>query len=393
MELVHNTKVVILGYNADTLHAINQAIKLGFRVVIFANDLGNDEFNPNIEKHNIDIKKKTEIISCLLNYDFVTLPTPIGRYITTLGAINDHFKLRGVSEKCALLVADKLLFDLTLRQIDERNASTSLLTPESEYDINIKMVIKPRFGSGSKGVYFINNLNHFKLVHSKLISEEEEYIIERRFDGDEYGLDAIVIDGLLYILSIRKKIIHTYSHFVIGYMTIAAELFQRYKTILEAKFKRVIDHLGIIDSLLHADIMISEDDINIIEMSTRPSGHYIYDVFLPLITGMDVISEYLKAMLGYKANLVYNYNSFVGLFFFDDEMLSPLFKIDILGLKEKFVDSLIDIRVNKLTDQSISTQIGIVNRGYFIIKGYNESSLIKIRQDLINAIENINEEN
>ena len=65
----------------------------------------------------VNISKEEETIQCIQkeNIDFV-LTVPIGRYLTTIGSVNDILNLPGIGKKQAVYCTDKLLFHQKMKQ-------------------------------------------------------------------------------------------------------------------------------------------------------------------------------------------------------------------------------------------------------------------------------------
>jgi hypothetical protein len=99
-------------------------------------------------------------------------------------------------------------------------------------------------------------------------------LIESELTGQEYGIDAIVVDNQCTILSLRAKVICSPPYRVttqyIGPIILDKNLTGKVKNLMQA----CADTLDLNDCLMHADIMIDtiKNEISIIEASGRPSG-------------------------------------------------------------------------------------------------------------------------
>ena len=87
-----------------------------------------------------------------------------------------------------------------------RDSNSSLF--KLDLDLNqfkFPLIIKPRFGSGSRDVLVITTDNELKEICKNDKFTKEDFLIEEFINGIEYGLDAVVIDGKFHHILIREK--------------------------------------------------------------------------------------------------------------------------------------------------------------------------------------------
>lgn len=85
--------------------------------------------------------------------------------------------------------------------------------------LSFPLVLKPRWGSGSIGIEFVNNVEELDEVYTMLLkkikktilanaSQGEEYIlIQQKIDGQEYGMDVMNdLKGNNHSVSVKKKL-------------------------------------------------------------------------------------------------------------------------------------------------------------------------------------------
>ena len=88
-----------------------------------------------------------------------------------------------------------------------------------EGDISFPLVLKPRWGSGSIGIEFVNDFEELEESYASLLkkikksilgtaSKGEEYIlIQQKIDGQEYGMDVMNdLSGTTRGVSVKKKL-------------------------------------------------------------------------------------------------------------------------------------------------------------------------------------------
>lgn len=81
--------------------------------------------------------------------------------------------------------------------------------------------------------------------------------------------------------------------------------------------QQVITELGLEECLLHADIIKSIQGPFVIELSARPSGHNLHNLFTPLCTGVDMAEEYIRYRMGQSCNFSPAYTKSMLIHYFD----------------------------------------------------------------------------
>jgi biotin carboxylase len=188
-------------------------------------------------------------------------------------------------------------------------------------------IIKPRYGSGSRDIFWLKDPEETRQVLAKLklndrctgavatevervkteaikeVATEaaEEYILEEAVAGTEYGVDGVMDGDRFQLILLRRKLLTPPpARQAVGYLSVLpleeAELIERVSDHLG----RVTTALGCQDCLLHADLMIRENQVFVIELSARPSGHNLHNCFTPLASGIDMAAEYIKCRIGQR---------------------------------------------------------------------------------------------
>ena len=115
-------KAIIIGASEEALHTIEKAHENGLFVTALDGNPSAGGLAAADKALVVDISDEKATIEAVRkeNPDFV-LTVPIGRYLTTIGMVNDALQLPGISRKMAEKCTDKWLFHETLAQKDLRN--------------------------------------------------------------------------------------------------------------------------------------------------------------------------------------------------------------------------------------------------------------------------------
>ncbi len=413
-------KAALIGAGAESLHTIKKAQDLGVEVIALDGNPQAEGLAAADEGLAIDISDEKAVLDALKERkpEFV-ITGPIGRYLTTAGAVNDALELKGISRDAAVLCTDKYLFHKKLAQrglrgcecllvpaglsADRTENSAAGLSPEAEEFLRKAKraliwpaILKPRYGSGSRGIFFLNNAAELEVTLTKLLSTklDEDYVLEEVVNGVEYGVDGAMDGAAFNLILLRKKLITPPpARQAVGYFSvpdmIPGELQIRDK--VSGYLTEVAIALGLRNCLLHADLIIRRNKIFVIELSARPSGHYLHNVFTPMATGVDMAESYIRKQM----RLPYSYQPVrterMLIRFFDlptgevslvptREAVEELCQQNRNGVRLKAWKC--NIRPGDIMEP-VTTGHSVMGRGYFILSGETEEEMLMTAMQIL----------
>lgn len=375
-------KAAIIGASSESLHTIKKAKEYHLTVVTLDGNKNAEGMRVADKARVVNISKEEEVIACIKEeeIDFL-LTVPIGRYLTTIGAVNDALQLPGIGKREAIYCTDKLLFHRKLKNNGLRNCECYEVSENQKDRMNLYFklkkqelpmqfpaILKPRFGSGSRGIHFVNTLEELKQVLEYTIGES--YVLEECLAGEEYGLDGAVIDGKFYLVLLRyKENTPLPARQAVAYFSVMPEeeLYGQANELME----RSVEVLGLKECLIHADLIYTSKGLFLIELSARPSGHNLHNLFTPLCTGVDMAEQYIRYRLGMEYNFISQKTRSMMIHYFDLEGVVKKVPTkrevkDILG------DFLVIWECNiRVGDKLVKVSDGhsLMGRGYFVLEG------------------------
>ncbi|MCR4901989.1 MAG: ATP-grasp domain-containing protein [Butyrivibrio sp.] len=302
-----NKVAAVIGASSEAIYAINTAKELGFYTVALDGNPKAGGFEAADESIVVDIRDEELVKKTLKPLSpLLVLPVPIGRYLTITGAVNDSFGLTGVSYKAASNCTDKYLFHRLLSDKGLRNAILYLIPANSQsFDeaiakMSFPVIAKPRFGSGSRSVEMYSSFEELQKGFLDKLPIDEDFIVETCVEGHEYGVDGAFTDGKFNLILLRDKV-NTPPPFCqcVGYYSVVEKDCDNDTKAFITKLKHHLQScgeiLGLTNTLFHADIIRTGDNEPfVIELSARPSGHNLHNLFTPAVTGVDIIREFIK---------------------------------------------------------------------------------------------------
>ena len=293
-------RAAVIGASSESIYTINKAKELGLEVLALDGNPDAPGLKAADSSFVVDIRdpeKVFEILDKEENRPDIVLPVPIGRYLTTTGAVNDKYGLTGVTAYAAGICTDKYEFHKVLNAELYLLPAGSDVMDASELNEVYPVVVKPRFGSGSRGVEIYNTREELEEKFLKAQPYDEDYCIESCVPGPEYGVDGVFIDGKFKLILLRgKKNTPPPYRECVGYYSVLRtdENKDFYDRVIEL-MQKVGETIGFKDNLIHADII---KDVNnrpfLIETSARPSGHNLHNLFTPMASGVDEVTEFIK---------------------------------------------------------------------------------------------------
>lgn len=375
---------LVIGASEESLHAIDLAKKYGLEVWAYDNDPNAKGFDRADKFFICDINKINNIIKTMNGIKpKLILPVPIGRALVSTGKLNDYWGLLGVTENVANLLTDKYQFHNILNNHKLRNIDCFLVNSADTLDEKLltkfPYILKPRFGSGSREVYKINNFIELNDIFNK-VCFDEDYVLEEAVEGIEYGIDGCYDKGHFNLILLRKKVItKPPAQQCIAYLSEDEDI--NVMNQINHTFDVIGQLFDLKDGLMHADIIINNDDIFIIEISLRPSGHYLHNIFTPHVTGIDMVEEFIKKSLDvpYQFIVTQKRKSIIHFFNFENEKILKIPSNDELKSKN-VVEYIInfkkdDVFLEKIKDGSVT------KRGYFIID--SKDSLLELSEEVL----------
>lgn len=382
-------KAVVIGASADAIHAIELAKKRNMETYALDGNPGAKGLQAADKGIVVDIAD-TEAVKRVLE-DIVPdciLPVPIGRHLYTTACMNECFGLKGIKKEFTKRSVDKYSFHQHMHASGLREVTAYLLEAgrvldTKSYQVSYPVVVKPRFGAGSRDVFYCNAESELDQALQYVSQQQEDYILEEAVDGCEYGVDGAVIDGQVYVTLIRRKVLTPLpQRQATASMTVTVEeTWSAAADRIRKAAGQACERMQYENCLFNMDVLVNEDEVFVIEMSPRPSGHYLHDVFVTEMTGVDMVLEYLNYLCENPYQFIPSFEKKGMIRFFD---FSEKTVASVPGEREA-KEAVVSCRLLKWNCKMQSSQYlekvtdgaSIMGRGYFILEGNSEEELQK----------------
>ena len=350
---------LVIGASSESLYAIDLAQESGLKVAAFDGDENVAGLKGADFSFVCDIRDPQNIINLITEQGFkpvCVLPVPVGRCLRVAGAINDFYGLKGPNEKTCDVCTDKLAFHSALNPENKRERETKepmrtnlrdaecypmSKASDSPSDADFPLVIKPRYGSGSKNVTVVLNASEYEKYAARLNLKSGEFLRESFVEGKEYGINAAVIEG----------------------------------EYISERLKAVIKRLELKNCLMHADVILRENgEPFVIELAPRPSGHYLTSDFVEIATGVNLTREWLNFVLNKPFSFEPKFlkSAIIRYFDFDYGVVPPNFS----EIKDEC--GIVKFKCGDLKNLGeVKDGASLISRGYAIIMAESEEECLE----------------
>lgn len=286
-----------IGAGPEQLHAIRTAQRMGLRVIAVDRDANAPGMAEADEAHVLSTDQANAIAELAEASGVgLVLPAPIGRFLTTVGHVNDRLGLKGVSEAAARNCVDKRQAHQVLRAAGVPVADQVLVTGDVPVlTFGFPVIIKPRFGAGSRGVQVCHTPDEVRHARQAI---DGDALIESLIVGTEFGIDGAVFAERAEVWLIRRKQVTDGAYRADMAYRVVTEADQ----VIQDTVLAAVRAVGLTDCLFHADVIVDAAGVaHIIELSGRPSGMNISAKLLPLATGVDMVAAAIGYLSGQAA--------------------------------------------------------------------------------------------
>ena len=303
-------KILILGAGRQQVPLITAAIgmQLEVHVCSIKGNYPGIEIAPNF--YEVDISDSIAVFELAKEigiHGIITTGTDV--CLESIGVVVDGLNLPGTCLESSKSCLNKTLMKERFSRFNVPTASYALIeSVESGTEFfnshSSACVIKPADSSGSRGVNRIESSSEIlaALVDAQKYSASGEIIIEEWLEGEEFGAQAIIIDGKLKKLMLHSDITTPPPRRIpIGHgcpHPAESDLMPMVWSVVE----HAVSALGINNTISNIDFILAKDGPKIIEMTSRMGGTHLPEV-CGTFWGIDMYDTALQIALGVNPEL------------------------------------------------------------------------------------------
>jgi len=167
--------------------------------------------------------------------------------------------------------------------------------------ISFPLVVKPTDNCASRGITIVNHQNKLSqaIEYAKHFSSDGKYLVEEFIDGKEYSVDTIVYKGKVYPAGISDRVFLEKNNYAIqdGSLTpslLPAQLQERMYEVMQD----CATALGVKWGALKGDLIVRDNKVYVLEVTTRLSGGFDSQFRKPYSLGINLIKATIDLACG-----------------------------------------------------------------------------------------------
>lgn len=168
-------------------------------------------------------------------------------------------------------------------------------------EIKPPFVLKPVDSQGQRGVLLAASYEDAARKAADVLdhSREEEFILEEFYAGPEITVSGWVHSGVLSILTVSDRISFTGTPYIgiCRAHLFPSKLIPSHYEEIYSLCRRSVEAFGLKEGPVYVQILAGEDGLRINEITARIGGAY-EDIFIPLISGFDILEANIKGVMG-----------------------------------------------------------------------------------------------
>ena len=226
--------------------------------------------------------------------------------VRTVAYVSERLGFPGIGYETACLFTDKYKMRARCEELGIKTIRHRLVNSLDEAksffrELGNDAILKPINNQGSKGIYKVASEAELEAKYNDSIkySRNEPILIEEYIVGEE-----IVIEAMVHNHEVTNLICGDTHYFDIPDAFSARERIFPSKKSLDIVNKayeqniQIIEGFGLKQGITHAEYIIKENDVYLLEIAARGGGVYISSDIIPLMTSVDTLEFLIDITTG-----------------------------------------------------------------------------------------------
>ena len=399
--MIEKKRLMILQAGQSQIRIIQTAKNMGLEVI--ATDRNKDA--PGFEyadySKDIDVIDKNNTLKYAEEMKINGILPGGDISLATAAFVSQNLGIVGLTTEQAELATNKELYYELFKKKKIPYPQTKIVKTLEECIIAIEeigypAIVKPTtsFG-GSRGVKRINSVDDIETSFNfaKIASRNQTVMVEEFLEGEEHTVESIVFNGNNHILAVSDKIRIKDAYCLATSLHYPSQLPKESIDKITSLAKRAAEAFELDNWITHIEVISNGDDIKIIDFGARGGGAgYIPAVIIPHLTGVNMMEEYIRILMGEKTLNVNGKIDGAIVFRFFTPPAGKVIAIE--GVEHvKSMKEIIDFHLYvKEGDIIPLTRTQLDRSGYFVVKGNSFQKTMVLAKQIEDQVKIVTED-
>jgi len=178
--------------------------------------------------------------------------------------------------------------------------------PAAAAKIGYPLIVKPAMNWGSRGISLVQSPDELQwsIEFAAQHQRSGRFIVEAFIDGIEMNNEMLVQDGEVVILTQSDKMLHEHPRYRVDMqINYPAKISEQRLAQVDALLIAAVHALGLDNCAAHAEVMVNESGVYLIEMAARPGGGHIFGQIVEAASGVNMPQALVSILLGEPADI------------------------------------------------------------------------------------------
>lgn len=190
------------------------------------------------------------------------------------------------------------LRNLSIRHPESVELDLAFYDPQILVDLKFPLIVKPVDLTGGKGMTICSNSSEITLALERVraISRSSRVVIEEYLFGTQHGVSMLLVDKKVrFVFTDDEQ--YGQNTFLVAGTTSPSSLKAEFVEYVVCSIEKLANHLGLVDGLIHCQVVANERGVFILETCRRCPGD-LYPTFVELATDFAYTTNLIAPFVG-----------------------------------------------------------------------------------------------
>ncbi|WP_440604685.1 ATP-grasp domain-containing protein [Bacillus sp. GB_SG_008] len=262
----------------------------------------------NLKENIIELQKQGKQIKGIFSF--------VDPYVHVAASLSEEFCPSLASSDPILKMENKVLTRELLKDLP-MSPYFAIYTPDDSLEKFIDkqknylpLIVKSPVSAGSKDVILANDENQLKLAIQKLLTKNDQVLLEEYLIGPQYLIEALVHNGKVHIIAIIEQEITFFQRFIVTGYDLLTDIDQNLYDKIHETISSILKTFQMNNGACHLEMRLVQGSWKLVEINPRISGGAMNRI-IEVGYGINLVEETIQLMLGNEPCLTKKHSKYV----------------------------------------------------------------------------------